>query len=62
MSRKPPMRSRLTNGEKRPSNSNMKSRKGSSLIPGQDREKAYSNVYGATLLNQEKQNLKNIGE
>ena len=56
------MRSRLTNGEKRPSNSNMKSRKGSSLIPGQDREKAYSNVYGATLLNQEKQNLKNIGE
>ena len=60
------MRSHLTNGEKRPSNSNIKSRKGNSLNPGQDpwreRGKAYSNVYGATLLNQEKQNLKNIGE
>ena len=55
-----------TNVEKRASHSNTKGRKGPSINQGQDswkeREKAYSNVYGATLLNQEKQNLKNIGE
>lgn len=47
-----------TNVEKRASHSNTKGRKGPSINQGQDswkeREKAYSNVYGATLLNQEK--------
>ena len=59
------MKTRFTVVDKR-SSSNIKARKTNGIEGVHDswkeREKAYSNVYGATLMNQEKQNLKNIGE
>ena len=59
------MKTRFTIVDKRAS-SNTKAQKINGLKSVHDswkeREKAYSNVYGATLMNKEKQNLKNIGE